>query len=248
MRKRTPGQVLSAIACTKAFTLMELLVTIALAGTLAALLFSVLGRMKTNGNQMKCLVNLRQIGVAFGQYSAENDGKVVKARDYSGWVNGPDGGWPESWVSNLNPYLMGGEKYDGTSATTSRVFQCPDGKKAEWNSVSYLANIFLGGFRDPELGVRLGLSEIYNPRRMTTSSYPSKCVIVADGNPVKQGFLEFEIWNKAALDQLDARHDEAANLLFADGHVESCRIALLSEQQVVEYFTWNGLQWWPASN
>lgn len=229
-----------------AFTLLEILLVVAIAGVLAALLLPALGKMKSSGNRLKCLANLRQIGAAFSQYAADHDGRVVKARDYSGWVEGPDGGWPESWVSNLSPYLTDGRKYEGTPETTSRAFQCPEGKDAEWNATSYLANIFLGGFRDPELGVRLELPDLYNPRRLANCVQPSKCVIVADGNPVTQGFLEFEIWNKEALGQLATRHEGTANLLFADGHVENCRPGQLTPDQVVEMFTWNGLEWWPA--
>ncbi len=229
-----------------AFTLVEMLLAVAIIGVLMALLFPVVENLKTNGNQVKCMANLRQIGVAFGQYAADNDGRIVKARDYSDWVEGPDGGWPNSWVSNLNPYLADDKRYDGTPATTAKAFQCPSGKDADWNSVSYLANIFLGGFRDPELGIRLNLPDIYNPRRITNCLQPSKCVIVADGDPIKQGFLEFEIWNREALVQLDTRHGGTANLLFADGHVENCRPGQLSAETVVELFTWKGLEWWPA--
>ena len=69
-----------------AFTLLEILLVVALAGILAALLFPALGKMKSSGNRLKCLANLRQIGTAFSQYAADHDGWVVKARDYSGWV------------------------------------------------------------------------------------------------------------------------------------------------------------------
>jgi prepilin-type N-terminal cleavage/methylation domain-containing protein len=57
-----------------AFTLIELMVVIAIISVLAALLLPVLRSAKAKGKQVGCLNNLRQIGLSWQLYAADNDG------------------------------------------------------------------------------------------------------------------------------------------------------------------------------
>ena len=65
------------------FTLMELLVVIALIATLAGLLLPVLGRAKESGRATVCLSNLHQIGVALQLYVQDNGNHLPIMRDKS---------------------------------------------------------------------------------------------------------------------------------------------------------------------
>jgi prepilin-type N-terminal cleavage/methylation domain-containing protein/prepilin-type processing-associated H-X9-DG protein len=65
------------------FTLMELLVVIALIATLAGLLLPVLGRAKESGRAAVCLSNLHQIGVALQLYVQDNRNRLPIMRDKS---------------------------------------------------------------------------------------------------------------------------------------------------------------------
>ncbi|MEX1045102.1 MAG: DUF1559 domain-containing protein [Chthoniobacterales bacterium] len=56
-----------------AFTLVELLVVLAIVAVLAALATPAIGNAIERGRATKCVNNLRQIGVAFQQYAADND-------------------------------------------------------------------------------------------------------------------------------------------------------------------------------
>jgi prepilin-type N-terminal cleavage/methylation domain-containing protein/prepilin-type processing-associated H-X9-DG protein len=60
----------------KGFTLIELLVVIAIIAILAAILFPVFGRARENGRRSACQSNLKQIGLAFAQYSQDFDEKL----------------------------------------------------------------------------------------------------------------------------------------------------------------------------
>jgi prepilin-type N-terminal cleavage/methylation domain-containing protein len=58
------------------FTLVEMLVVIAIIGILASLLLPVLARSKGKASRVKCVNNLSQIGKAFISFSANFDGRL----------------------------------------------------------------------------------------------------------------------------------------------------------------------------
>jgi prepilin-type N-terminal cleavage/methylation domain-containing protein/prepilin-type processing-associated H-X9-DG protein len=89
----------------RGFTLVELLVVIAVITTIAGLLFPVLAHARERARQMTCLSNLRQIGMAHLRYLEDWDEQLPYW-----WQAGPPRPEPLGpytyWPERLQPYLQ----------------------------------------------------------------------------------------------------------------------------------------------
>lgn len=121
---------------SRAFTLVELLVVIAVIAVLAAILLPVLAKAKERGRGTACLSNLRQIGVALQMYVHENNDRLPTMINLG--------------VSTNTPGLTNGPTIDlvlSNHLDSLQVFRCPsdDRQIFEQTGSSYWWNHLLNG-------------------------------------------------------------------------------------------------------
>jgi len=63
----------------RAFTLVEVLVVVAIIAVLASILFPVLSRARAKARQTACSSNMRQVGLALAMYADDHDGLLPPA-------------------------------------------------------------------------------------------------------------------------------------------------------------------------
>jgi prepilin-type N-terminal cleavage/methylation domain-containing protein/prepilin-type processing-associated H-X9-DG protein len=118
-----------------AFTLVELLVVIAIIALLISILLPTLGRARQQSQSIRCQSQLRQIGIAFRLYAANNDDSLPIAYT-DGRVNGVDDVWAGSGTDWTLLLLNAMQKSEGltfeeandaglTDSKSKQLFNCP---------------------------------------------------------------------------------------------------------------------------
>jgi len=158
-----PIQTLSAMkqrSHLRAFTLVEILVTIAIIGTLAMLSFVVSGRAKESALSGKTLNNLREIGAAAALWSGDNNATHPFSWDGS-----------NTYAQYLDPYMHGVEKYRSTqSKFIGPSKRLPVRVNNFSHPITYTANKAV--WRDKADGPAFPMSRVANP---------SDVIMLADG-------------------------------------------------------------------
>lgn len=206
----------------RAFTLIELLIVIAIIALLAAILFPVFGRARENARRSSCQSNLKQIMLATQQYVQDYDERFPLDV-----VSGVAGTEPFGWADALLVY-----------SKSTQIYQCPSDTHADpttpdqKNYTDYFYNLGLarGKTDGTTNGVadRIGahLSQLEFPT--LTISYGCMGNSKADGTGRTDNFARAYVTDRGGGGQGLAgssnvgwyKHLQGVTVAFSDGHVK----------------------------
>ncbi len=227
---------------SSAFTLIELLVVIAIVGILASLLLPALTRAKMSAQNLDCLNNLKQLELCLHLYSADNDDYFVPnnsvaiinnpASNVNGlsWLPDVDADTETDPSNIINGLLF---RYNSSlpiyhCPADQSTLETPDGQKLtdlRWRSYNMSQSINGYPQGDPEyyqiIPAWTKFTEVHQPA-------PSELFVFIDENADTIVDAEFGnppvgspyFWPNVWWDMPSDRHNQGANLSFADGHVE----------------------------
>ena len=222
------------------FTLVELLVVIAVIAILAALLLPVLSRSKSRAAQTTCANNLRQLQLGWLLYANENNDFIApnavgldhgRTLENPGWVAGDmwfDFDGPDVSEST-DPDLLVGPEYMafgsiGGYVKNPAVYHCPadqstvtinDAPVSRVRSVSM--NGHMGAHR-PNTG-----GPYWRYWKLTQITAPSDLFVFIDEreDSINDGFFAMDMKSRyAIIDYPSSYHDGGACVSFVDGHTE----------------------------
>ena len=109
----------------RGFTLVELLVVIGIIALLIGILLPALSKARKQANNVKCLANLHQLGLAYAQYVVNNHGRSFP---YFGQVSDVGNVDPAyvMWQENLRPYTGPAAIPGRYEDSTRSVRLCPN--------------------------------------------------------------------------------------------------------------------------
>jgi prepilin-type N-terminal cleavage/methylation domain-containing protein/prepilin-type processing-associated H-X9-DG protein len=199
--------------CLQGFTLLELLVVVAIIGVLAALVSpAVVGALEF-ANTVECANNLKNVGLGVRFYADAHDGRFPPSSCPS--VGEARESW---WLNALQPY-----------AGTTLLYRCPSDPAPgedflDWDNLpdddwlryrwsSYCTN------------GRMDKAACY----VTQVRHASQTVHICEAHPSVRGsdHVHPELWlsTQDVRNVVDhERHDGKSNYLFVDGHVETLRL------------------------
>lgn len=231
--KRSPNQTtapaFSPQRAAGAFTLVELLMVIGIIALLTGLLTPALSRSRAAAQTIRCISNVRQMGVATRMYWDENGGRafpegITRTKGgqvyWFGWLQDGAEGTREFDVraGRLWPYLQG----RGVETCPGLNRSNPQFKsKARGAAYGYGYNLNLGP-RDPEGMGRTPSVLIDRLANPSTVAVFADCAQVNDfqapASPERPMLEEFYFF-ETTYPTVHFRHGPQAAVVFVDGHV-----------------------------
>lgn len=218
----------------RAFTLLEILVVIAILALLAAILFPVMARAKESAKKTVCLSNIRQLSFGLGLYVTENnDTFPASAEDPSSglpyWFPGDnmplgfiDPAEKQNWGAGILPYVTNRDVFVCPSARldTSPVFGVVP---APGGNASYMYNGAVSRKSFSQISSASRLVVLHGSSRTTRDAYVQPTPF---GTQDAKGEVFFDtvhgvpVCNGIDIDKAGSVHSSGDNYIWADAHAK----------------------------
>ena len=209
-----------------AFTLVELLVVIAVIGVLVALLLPAVQAAREAARRTECSNNLKQLGLSIHQFCDTHDGDFPKSRHDTSLAA------KDAWIWTLKPF------YEGVNS----IRICPEDEQRDerlkQDLTSYLFNGYLA-YEDPlRPGSVLNFEKLQATSRTIMLFEAADDLQLSSMNDHTHSPAWFDAWyfdRDAVMETIRSevavdRHSGGSNFLYADGHV-----AFVPETQIQEW-------------
>ena len=194
-----------------AFTLIELLLVIAIIAILAAMLLPALASAKQRAWTIACKSNLHQISLGFIMFADDNNGRFPQSGGSIPWNAAFPDAPTNAWMQQIATYTQ-----------STNVYRCPSNKllpsdiQSRFNYFNGTRAAFVAaGFQSsaveekrvlfPSMLVLSGDTLDFDPTDADKDDYTQNCV----GGP--ENGIPWEEWQA---------HSKGQNILFADGHTK----------------------------
>lgn len=210
----------------RGFSLVELLVVVAIIAVLAGLMLPALARGKASAVRVRCVGSLRQLGLAWQMYLDENAGQAFRYRGVS--TNGGDVYW-FGWISRG---VEGARTFDASWGVLHPYFRgrgpepCPGLKPGLPGLKAKATEVILGYGYNLQLSAPAGSAAV----DLARVSRPGSLAIFADAAQVNtfqapaspdHPMLEEFFYVTTNEPTAHFRHARVGNVLFGDVHVDA---------------------------
>ena len=229
------------------FTLVELLVVIAVIAILAGILLPTLAKSKIRAQSIFCLNNTKQLTLAWINYADDNQGKLAYNLGAGGVsVGTPKPGVPTMAMNWANNVLNWELHPDNTNTTTlvgtglgpyagmaAEVYRCPSDRvvSAKQRSLgwthrvrSYSMNAMVGDAGAFSVaGTNVNNPDYVQFFNLSQIVQPGNVFVFLDEHPdsIDDGYFVNRAYSHEWRDLPASYHSGAANFSFADGHSEN---------------------------
>jgi prepilin-type N-terminal cleavage/methylation domain-containing protein/prepilin-type processing-associated H-X9-DG protein len=217
------------------FTLVEMLVVIAIIAVLAAIAFPGYKSMLESSRATQCTANLREIYTGIQGYVQDKNGQYPPSRGVPDNVT-------NYWFAAIGPYLSEGRRFDQSKVKSGPwpqniPFACPSCTNHGWGGAGI--DVGINGY---QVGATLDPKNSTTGLRIAKASALSTTLLVADAAGPGGGGAWQIGWRigagggnfSGAAETIATRHKGRANVLYFDGHVGQVTAEQLKDPKFVE--------------